>query len=163
MMRKITIPPFLVFLVQMLIGSMTTHVQAQSVTATSGGQYANGAHSLSFTTGEAFISTLASGSYLLTQGFQQPWVFLGTGEPRIDVTAYPNPATDFVQVAANSPLPPNSVARLFDLNMAFIREDRLNGARTRIPLSGLPPGIYLLNISNNGETLKTIKVVKVVI
>lgn len=46
------------------------------VLATSGGYFTGGGNSLSWTLGETFNATLQNGSYMLTQGEQQPYITL---------------------------------------------------------------------------------------
>jgi hypothetical protein len=52
--------------------------RAQQVVATAGGYFENASGAVSFTVGEPVIATFQNGETILTQGFQQPYVFYVT-------------------------------------------------------------------------------------
>jgi hypothetical protein len=58
-----------------------------TVLATSGGYSSGGGYSLSYTVGETIVTTLQAGSYLLTQGFQQPTPMLALPISLVNFTA----------------------------------------------------------------------------
>ncbi len=77
-------------------------------------------------------------------------------EDEMEVSLFPNPTADFLQVSSQSILQQINV---FDLTGRIVLERGLNGNAERIDLSGLPAGTYIVRVSaNDGEhTSKVIK------
>lgn len=64
-------------------------------------------------------------------------------------TVYPNPATDFIHITLHEA----STVELFDLSGKCVYRDRLPEGTTRISLSTLPSGIYLLKANHTIEKI----------
>ena len=120
--------------------------------------------SVSWTLGEGITATGSTGERGLTQGFHQPrlWVTpVGALQmPGIDITVYPNPTHDFVNIQM-SRLPENSSMVLFDLSGKKLLERELHSRQSHLSLKDHPGGSYLLKLfGNRNKPLKTFKVVK---
>lgn len=68
---------------------------------------------------------------------------------KINVEAFPNPAQSFTNVIINYDYS-YGTATLFDLNGRMITSQKIDGSRTiPVDLSGLPQGIYIIDIDTN--------------
>jgi hypothetical protein len=47
-----------------------------------------------------------------------------------------------------------------DLNGRFLKEDRIRKSGDKVDISSLSSAIYLLRISDNGQHIQTIKIIK---
>lgn len=86
--------------------------KAQSITPfvinSTGGSFSNNGFELSFNMGEVAISTIGSGSKLITQGFLQTEKGTVTGiashtKNPYKIVAYPNPAKEFLLIETTHP------------------------------------------------------------
>lgn len=70
-----------------------------------------------------------------------------------DISIYPNPATDIINVAALNELPAHITATLFDISGRMLLSAQLSGGgNTEINIAHLPKGLYLMRINANGQT-----------
>jgi len=70
-------------------------------------------------------------------------------EEKINVEAFPNPAQTFTNVIINYDYS-FGTATIYDLNGRLIKSEKIEGSRTiPIDLSGLPQGIYIIDIDTN--------------
>lgn len=140
------------------------------VIAAGGGYYENtGAGvSISFTIGEVAYTTLTSGDFILTQGFQQGNLFTTSIEKPVnavnDIAVYPNPASDYVKVRIDIPnLSGKATYDLHDITGKKVITKEFN-VETSVPvelsLSDIRPGIYLLKVYVAKENL--VRVAKLV-
>ena len=143
----------------------------RSVISSGGSYLENGGLSLSFTIGEAVITTRTGASFIITEGFQQTDVIaIPTGieipEYVNNIIAYPNPTESFLNVDVNTKKPVDLIFELFDQlgrRTRFSRESLKESLsiQHQIDLMGLPAGIYQLLIkTNHGNPVKTFKVIK---
>lgn len=141
------------------------------VVAAGGGYFENtGAGiSISFTIGEVAYTTLTSGNYILSQGFQQGNLFATSIDKPVntvnDIAVYPNPASDYVKVRVDIPnLSGRATYDLHDITGKKLITKEFN-IETSVPvelsLSDIRPGIYLLKVYVAKENLVRIaKLVK---
>ncbi len=141
-----------------------TKAQLHSAMGSSGGEYEGKDYRLSFTIGEAAIQTLESTNYILTQGFQQPQLWVtsidGFTELKNNIQIYPNPAIEYLVISTDKALPGQAICRLYDMNGQLKHKSFLDGTNTTIDLQGLAPAPYFMKISYKGNTLKTTKIIK---
>lgn len=71
---------------------------------------------------------------------------------------YPNPATDQVNISWSEALGNEAEVRLFDGQGKLLRREQLTQAASQMNLSGLPSGIYFLQLSSD-DTLQTEKLI----
>jgi hypothetical protein len=126
----------------------------QWVISSGGGYFDSGSSSISFTIGETIISTLSSGSAILTQGFQQSFTPISTGMKTEDLSGekiFPNPVSSVLYVDSDSD---NIDFRLFNsLGNIVIEGKFVNG---EVNLVNLPMGLYFIELEGT-ETYKIIK------
>ena len=78
-----------------------------------------------------------------------------------DFMVRPNPATTQIQIVSDEErLEQDVYYQLFDLTGRLICQDRLMEEVHSIGISDITPGVYILKISDNRQTLKTFKIVK---
>lgn len=88
---------------------MSAQSLSSKVVASGGGFTTGSSGSLQFTIGEPSITTYVKSAAILTQGFEQG-TLKGSGSslvsfsiPGLNVTLYPNPASDFVELNVEAP------------------------------------------------------------
>lgn len=127
--------------------------------------------SLSYTVGEMVIKTgtSLSGTFVLTQGFQQPnlrTVGIDDLEIELGYHVYPNPTTGPLMIELNSSQPLILYLAIYDLigqqTLIPRQEARLMGKfTTQMDLSSLSDGVYLLAIINEKKRIiRTLRIEK---
>lgn len=119
---------------------------------------------ISWTVGEPVIETFSSSSNILTQGFHQSKLIVtaidapGVRIPELSV--FPNPTSDFLIIHFDAEIPEFNYS-LFDLSGKVIRLKSATETDTRIDVSSLATGTYLLQIdsktTNQKQSFKIIK------
>jgi hypothetical protein len=134
------------------------------IIASSGGNYSNTNGSLSWTCGEPITATESSGSYFLTQGFQQPSAIIVTAisnpVPKSSIGVYPNPVTSSIYIHrdGNEQLQ----IQLINMNGKVILTRTLSPSESQLDLSLYANGIYLLKLSSmENQLLQSLKIEKV--
>lgn len=123
---------------------------------------------LSSTVGETVIATAQSGSFIVTQGFQQPDTTITTGiaesQLKIDYTLYPNPTAGQVKLVLTVP-DWTCTFRVSDVQGKTIetRENiQVTGTQTeQFDLSGFAAGTYFISLFNGEKMVQTFKVQKI--
>jgi|WetSurMetagenome_2_1015567.scaffolds.fasta_scaffold406275_2 hypothetical protein len=136
----------------------------QQVVTTAGNTYANSSGGISYTIGEGISETLSSGNITLTQGFQQPNIFVSLvreiKNSGLSVLVYPNPTSGIVKLKIEAGLLPGMQYLLFDTNGKLLSQKKVESSETEISLSEFQPGIYFMKIQTGITELKTFKIVK---
>jgi len=130
----------------------------------SGGAYHQGsAGSISWSLGEVTTETLKAGDYIITQGFQQGRLGLTSVKeiPNLDFTisAYPNPTHDHINIEIIGEIT-NMHYAVFDINGRAVKSGEIIENPTQISFSDMSSAIYFVRIMQNGQELKTLRVVK---
>ncbi|QGY46526.1 T9SS type A sorting domain-containing protein [Maribellus comscasis] len=136
---------------------------AQEVVASAGETQQAGSIELSWTLGESVIETFTSGA-ILTQGFHQSKLLVtAIDEPSLlvsELKVYPNPASEFVMIHFNSEIKDKQYS-LFDMTGKMLLLNSISETDSRIDVSSLASGTYLLRISakktNNIQSFKIVK------
>ncbi len=130
----------------------------RQVIASGGTYFQVSGNSLSYTIGEPVTTTLAGyqGTVFLTQGFQQPdsLSLVSVDQPHLTQLSYrvfPNPSSRWVFVELSSEVPLKLTLSLFDAkgkatNVASQNLQVIGEVQTKVDLSGLPYGIYMLRL-----------------
>ena len=144
--------------------SLAEEVRAQTVTASSGGNFEGSKVAISFTVGELVTTTLHGNNSITTQGFQQPNLVITAIDEllnlSIKIEAYPNPVTDLIKLSVDNELPDESFYQLFDIKGSLLEKKRLNGLLTEISFESFVSATYFLNVTDGTQTLKTFKIIK---
>lgn len=149
--------------------------RSQSITpqviATAGDYFVGTNASLSWTLGEVITETVTNGSYTLTQGFQQPHYNVTSipddpsikNDPLGNITVYPNPVADELNISFKDVNEKNVVITVFDLNGKILISDIAENttAIKQINMSYVAKGNYFIRFATkDGKHLKSFKIVK---
>ena len=147
---------------------LAPRLQAQStapeVLASTGGD----SPQVSWTAGEAVVSTHASGSILLTQGFHQPNLVVTSIDEPIDVrpaaeiTVFPNPVSDQLNVRIENASGTIQFT-VFDVQGKLLIQETeaLSNGTYSYDFSSFSSGSYFLRaVDEAGNSFKTFKILK---
>jgi len=140
---------------------------SSDVISSGGGYFVNSYSSMSITIGETVTETISNNGITLTQGFQQNDYNITEIEElnteNINVTIFPNPATDLINLKLVAEYSENLSFEIFDITGREILKNNLEKGITQkeIDFSSKPAGIYILKIHNEVGTFnKTVKIEK---
>ncbi|PCI93603.1 MAG: hypothetical protein COB15_16080 [Flavobacteriales bacterium] len=146
-----------------LLGLGGLHAQ-ESPTA-SGGEATGTGGTASYSLGQVVYTTATGTNGSVAQGVQQPFeisVTTGVNETTInlEMSVYPNPTTNYLQLKVDSEKLDNLNFQLIDLQGKVIDNKKLSSTTTSINVESLPKAIYFLNVVKNNQIVKTFKVIK---
>lgn len=160
----------LTFIVAILGIATITHAQSISrqVISNGGGYLEAGDYKLSYTIGESIVGEVESGSFKLTQGFQQGSDNTSTAvaeiEILVDYSLYPNPATDQIHLSLVAEEDIAIELNLIDISGKVVAAPLKtwgNEIQETIDISNLSIGSYFLVVkSTNGRELQSIPFIK---
>ncbi len=138
--------------------------QKQEVIASAGGYNSSGGISISWTLGETIIPTFSSGDLILTHGFQQQLIVTTIEdnlEELVNVTVYPNPASEILNIKFEVPIDGDIDIYLLDQQGKLVKTDIVEAASVekQINMQEYPAGIYFLRLIK-GKLSNVYKVVK---
>ena len=146
-----------------LIGFNTIH--AQQATLASGGNATGSGGSTSYSIGQIdyIMATGSNGS--VNQGLQQPFeISTLSGDEftqiSLQMMVYPNPTTSYVNLMIENYDFQDLNFQLIDLSGKQILNQKITSSETKIDLGNLSNNIYLLQISNQKNIIKTFKIIK---
>lgn len=136
---------------------------AQSNTVSAGGEATGSSGSISYSIGQVNYINVSSGSGKISEGVQQPIEILTINIEELPKTfsasIFPNPASDQLIIQINSEKNQALHSMLYDVHGNLLLSDVIQGNQHSISLSGLSPGIYILKIRNEKESI-TSKIIK---
>jgi hypothetical protein len=137
---------------------------AQELISSGGGENISGASSLSWSIGEPVTETFYGANNTLTQGFQQSNLTINSiyemANLPFSINAFPNPASDFIQLQIGCNTVTGLNYQLFDTNGKLMTSIKLENFETEISLKNLPPSVYYLKITEKGKPIKSFKIIK---
>lgn len=144
--------------------ALSLSAQKQEVIASAGGYNSAGGISISWTLGETIIPTFSAGGLILTHGFQQQLIVTTIEEnllELVNVTVYPNPASELLNIKFELPLDGN--VDLFMLNQggSLVLRDFIEATTVekQISMQAYPAGVYFIRLVK-GKLSNVYKVVK---
>jgi hypothetical protein len=156
----------LVFFTAMFALSLSA--QKQEVIASAGGynKDAGNTISISWTLGETIIPTFksADNSLILTHGFQQQLIVTTIEEnllELVNVTVYPNPASDVLNIKFEVPLDGAVDLYLLTQQGSLVLTDFIEATTVekQVNMQGFPAGVYFIRLVK-GKLSNVYKVVK---
>ena len=141
-------------------------LKAQEAIPASGGNASGGGGTVSYSVGQVFYTTIANENGSVAQGVQQPYeisTVTAIEEAKginLNVSAYPNPATDYLQLKIENYESESLFYQLYDLNGKLLIHKKLEDNITSIPMNAFSPGTYFLKITDNKKEIKTFKIIK---
>lgn len=142
-----------------------TELQAQETLSASGGNASGSGGSMSYSAGQVVYTTNTGTTGSVAQGVQQPYeisVVSGFEDATIILmlTAYPNPATDFLILKVENSGNRKLFYQLTDINGKLLENKAVVSNETSIDMSRLTPAPYFLKVTDNIKEVKTFKIVK---
>lgn len=137
---------------------------AQNATVTSGGDASGTGGTASYSVGQVTYVSSTGTNGAVSEGVQQAFeisIITGTEEIDINLSAYPNPTTDYLILEVEEANVSNLSYELTDHTGTLIKEDILSNRSTRITMENLLSGIYLLKVNGNAKIVKTFKIIKI--
>ena len=141
------------------------HVNAQTAVASAGGNATGSTGNISFSVGQIVYTTNSGSAGTVAQGVQQPFeiqTVLGVNNFNINLQmmVYPNPATNALSLQIKDYNLNEMKYELIDLNGRLIANSKIVTETTILQLDAYPAAIYLLNIMQNNQLIKTFKIIK---
>ncbi len=162
MKKNVSVYCSVIFITLLLF--LTGISNGQQVISSAGEYFDNGTYSLSWTLGEPVIETYEQGGTKLTQGFQQP-ILVSVSiyehpELNFDISAFPNPTSDFLNVVITNGTYDQMSYLLFDVTGKLLDSKQIVSEQTEVIFAHLPIAVYYVMIMQRDKELKTFKVVK---
>ena len=134
------------------------------VITTAGDHHENVNGSVSWTIGEGVTETLEGTDIILTQGFQQSRLIVTAVKEfqnlKFEISAFPNPATDFITLKVESKNLKRISYFLFDVNGKFLIKNKIISSETEIPFTDYASSSYFLKVYYGKKEVKTFKIIK---
>jgi hypothetical protein len=143
-----------------------TTAQAQQATTASGGDATGTGGSVNYSVGQVAYTTQLGSNGSVAQGVQQAYVIsVVTGIDKaigisLNVTAYPNPTTDYLTIKTQNVELESLVYQLIDLNGKEIESNLMAKPEASISMLNLASGIYYVKVSSHKKEVKTFKIIK---
>jgi hypothetical protein len=143
-----------------------TVIQAQNAIPASGGNASGSGGSVSFSTGQIVYTTNTGTNGSIAQGVQQPYeisVVTGMEETNminLNLSAFPNPTTDFLILKVENYDNTNLSYQLFDSNGRLLENIKIKTNITSIVTSNLMPATYFLKVSDGTKEKIIFKIIK---
>ncbi len=140
-------------------------LKAQSAVLATGADATGGNGSVSYSVGQ--IDYLIKGSNReISEGVQQVYEItsLSTNETSTstekDILLYPNPFKDYLYLDFTTNNFKGSEYQIFDGQGKLIKIGKIIQSKSEFNFSFLPSAMYIIRINQNGENIKTFKVIK---
>ncbi|REC80411.1 T9SS C-terminal target domain-containing protein [Chryseobacterium elymi] len=139
-------------------------LSAQSAVLATGTNASGGNGSVSYSVGQTAYLYKGTNSQVL-EGVQQAYEITTlsaseTTTKQESILLYPNPAKDYLYIDFSSVPYKGSEYQLFDSQGKLIKKNMISQSKSELNLSSLPSAVYIIRINQNGENLKTFKVIK---
>ncbi len=153
--------PQAIFTLLVLVFFCLVPMTAQETITASGGDASGNGGSVSYSVGQLFYNIHTGTSGSVAEGVQQPWeISVVTGIPEAEgidliLSAFPNPATDFLILRVENYNYQNLSYQLFDVNGRLIMNKPIESNQVRIDMAGLVHGVYFLRVYSKDVTDRT--------
>ncbi len=147
----------------LLLGLGGLHAQ-QRPTA-SGGEATGTGGAASYSVGQIVYTTNTGTNGSVAQGVQQPFEIsttVGINETSInlELSVYPNPTSNFLQLKVESERIESLSYQLLDLQGKVIESKKVSSTTTTVAMENLPTATYFLRVTDNNQVVKTFKIIK---
>lgn len=139
---------------------------AQSGTTTSGGEASGSGGRVSYTVGQVAYQSNSSSSGTVSQGVQQAYeIFTVTGIEKnaislVQVSAYPNPVTEYLSLKVGSEKLESLSYLLFDIQGKLLQSEKLTENETQIDMSSYVSSTYFVKVLSQNQSIKEFKIIK---
>lgn len=140
-------------------------LHAQESPTASGGEATGTGGTASYSLGQVVYTKATGTNGSVAQGVQQPFEIsttVGINETTIqlELSVYPNPATNYLTLKVDSEKLDNLNFQLIDLQGKVIENKKVSSTTTSINVESLPKAIYFLSVVKNNQIVKTFKIIK---
>ena len=162
------------FLAFVILGIVPAMAFSQSALVTGGGNSNGDGGSFSYSVGQTFYNVLGK-NITVTEGVQQPYE-ISEYKPddddkkydeedddnvlAVELSVYPNPAVDFLNLTVATDGSSGMEYLLFDLEGKCLNSSKIVSSETLLDMHNLPSATYFVRINEGGKEVKTFKVVK---
>jgi len=148
----------------LFVSGFAMSLHAQEAVTSAGGEAGTASGSVSFSVGQVQYMTYESDSGVVTEGVQQPYeiyeIISVPGLSGPEMAVYPNPAINYVFIDIPE-FADEKIAYVFqDVKGKTLFQNSVYDLRTEIDLTSYTAGVYLLQITINGQHFKTFKIIK---
>jgi len=150
----------------LLLAFGTAGLHAQETVPATGGDASGSGGSSSYTVGQLFYTTITGTNGSVTQGLQQPYeisVITGIEEAKgidLNVSAFPNPTTDVLNLEIGNYDNTNLSYQLFDMQGRMVVSKKITGDHTSIGTGNLVSATYFLRVLEDNKEIKSFKIIK---
>lgn len=148
----------------LLIGifSLTTAFAQESINA-SGASSTSSSGSISYSIGQVAYTSATGSNGSINQGVQQPYEFeiiTGTEYTEIEMTVFPNPALEQLQLTISATNTENYSIQLFDAQGKLVLSNSKIQPINSIPVGDFIAGIYFLSVFEHSTLVKSYRIVR---
>ena len=152
-------------LVLLLLAGASFTTMAQHATLSAGGEASGSGGTSSYSIGQLVYTTNSGVTGAISQGVQQPYIIQAiTGLDELGISlnliAYPNPTTDFVQLKVESEMLTDISYQLYNMQGKMLGSNKLTEIQTGIDMTSLSPATYILKVIQKNTDIKTFKIIK---
>lgn len=136
--------------------------QAQTSVNSGAGNISSQETLMSYTIGQVFYQTVASGGTTVAEGIQQPFIIYATGWLDATLTAevYPNPVADRFVLSIHDNVEISFTARFVDMSGRIIKTVSVTEQETQFNVEALPAAVYFLHVIHGSQVIRTFKIIK---
>lgn len=140
-------------------------IHAQETTLSTGNDASGSGGTVHYSIGQVVYTTHSGVNGSSAQGVQQPFeimVFAGLEikDIQLELSAYPNPTTDFLTLKVGNYSKENLSFQLTDIGGKLISSDRVSNELTQIEMDQLPVASYFLTVKDGDQLIKNFKIIK---
>ena len=140
-------------------------LHAQEAATTAGSEATGTGGTASYTVGQVVYTTATGTNGSVAQGVQQPYEIsttVGINETTInlELSVYPNPTTNYLQLKVASEKVESLSYQLIDLQGKVIESEKVSSITTTVAMENLPTATYFLRVTDSNKLVKTFKVIK---
>ena len=153
------------FYIHALLLLSITKAKAQENSVTSGGDASGAGGTVTFSIGQVFYgNTVDFDGNSINEGVQQPYVVevvTSIQTENIEIELFPNPTTDLAYLKFKSGRTISDLTySLTDIHSRIISNKTTLSENNEIDLSALANGVYLLNVRDEKQTIKSFRIIK---
>ena len=137
----------------------------QENTVATGGEIHGAGGSASYSLGQVFYHTVNGDSVTAYQGVQQPYyisVISGLEEKSInlEMVAFPNPVNNVLNLSVSDYDGSELSYQLYSAQSKLIASESIDQSNTKVNMSGLAPGVYIISVVGEKKSVKTFRIIK---
>jgi len=141
-----------------------TGIYAQESVNSSGGKALGSAGVVDYSIGQVAFDTNNGTSGALLQGVQQPFDIVTITSiveyQGIDISVYPNPASDILKLNISNASISNFKINIYDINGSLVQNERITAELTHINMKRFKADTYFFKITDGNKLIKTFKIIK---